>query len=80
MMKVLDNYAKNNGYALVLDVSNQNSPVLWAGASADLTRAIVDQYNTVSGVPAPPPAPAAKSGLPAAPRPAGSKTPAKPQR
>ena len=80
MMKVLDNYAKNNGYALVLDVSNQNSPVLWAGASTDLTKAIVDQYNTVSGVPAPPPAPAAKGGLPAAPRPAGSKAPAKPQR
>ena len=54
MMDVLDKYAKQNGYALVLDVSNQNSPVLWAGASTDLTKAIVDQYNTVSGVPAPP--------------------------
>lgn len=80
MMQVLDKYAKVNGYALVLDVSNQNSPVLWAGASTDLTRAIVDQYNTVSGVPAPPSTPAAKGGLPSAPRPAASKTPAKPQR
>lgn len=80
MMKVLDNYAKNNGYALVLDVSNQNSPVLWAGASTDLTKAIVDQYNTVSGVSAPAPTPAAKGGLPSAPRPAGSRAPAKPQR
>ncbi len=80
MMQVLDKYAKANGYALVLDVSNQNSPVLWAGASTDLTRVIVDQYNTVSGVPAPPSTPAAKGGLPSAPRPAANKTPAKPQR
>jgi outer membrane protein len=55
MMDVLDKYAKANGYALILDVSNQNSPVLWAGASTDVTKAIVDQYNQVSGV-APPPA------------------------
>jgi outer membrane protein len=53
MMDVLDKYAKNNGYALILDVSNQNSPVLWAGASTDVTRAIVEQFNQVSGV-APP--------------------------
>lgn len=75
MMQVLDKYAKANGYALVLDVSNQNSPVLWAGASTDLTKSIVDQYNTVSGVPAP--EKTASSGLPAAPRPASK---AKPQR
>jgi outer membrane protein len=79
MMQVLDKYAKENGYALVLDVSNQNSPVLWAGASSDLTKSIVDQYNTVSGVPAPA-TPAAKGGLPSAPRPAANRTPAKPQR
>src|SRR5881275_1388928 len=36
MMNVLDKYAKENGYALILDVSNQNSPVLWAGASTDV--------------------------------------------
>jgi outer membrane protein len=53
MMDVLDKYAKQKGYALILDVSNQNSPVLWAGASTDVTRAIVDEYNKVSGVAAP---------------------------
>ena len=79
MMQVLDKYAKGNGYALVLDVSNQNSPVLWAGASTDLTKAIVDEYNTASGVPAP--ATPATGALPSAPRPAGNKTPpAKPQK
>ncbi|HEY6938770.1 MAG TPA: OmpH family outer membrane protein [Terriglobales bacterium] len=80
MMQTLDKYAKANGYSLILDVSNQNSPVLWAGASTDVTKAIVDEYNTTSGVPAPPPTAGAKGGLPAAPRPATSKAPAKPQR
>ena len=78
MMQVLDKYAKGNGYALVLDVSNQNSPVLWAGASTDLTKSIVDQYNTASGVPAP--AAPTTGGLPSAPRPPANKAPAKPQR
>ncbi len=59
MMDVLDKYAKSNAYALILDVSSQTSPVLWAGASTDVTKAIVDQYNIVSGVPAPPSAPSA---------------------
>jgi outer membrane protein len=80
MMQTLDKYAKANGYSLILDVSNQNSPVLWAGASTDVTKAIVDEYNTSSGVPAPPPTAGAKGGLPSAPRPATSKAPAKPQR
>jgi Skp family chaperone for outer membrane proteins len=70
MMDVLDKYAKQNGYALVLDVSNQNSPVLWAGASTDLTKAIVDQYNTVSGVPAPPASSKPATGMT---RPSGAK-------
>lgn len=76
MMEVLDKYAKANGYALVLDVSNQNSPVLWAGASSDVTKAIVDQYNTVSGVPAPAtPGPAAgRNTLPSGPRAPGTRT------
>jgi outer membrane protein len=80
MMGVLDKYAKTNGYALILDVSNQNSPVLWAGASTDVTKAIIDEYNVVSKVPPPAATPAANRGLPSAPRPAASKTPAKPQR
>ena len=54
MMEVLDKYAKENGYTMILDVSNPQSPVLWAGASSDVTKAIVDAYNTQSGVAAPP--------------------------
>jgi len=59
LLQTLDKYAKNNGYTVILDVSNPQSPVLWAGNSVDLTKEIVDAYNMDSGVPPPAPAPAA---------------------
>ena len=55
----LDKYAKDHGYDVILDVSGQQTPVLWAAESTNITKAIVDAYNAVSGVPAPA-APAAK--------------------
>ncbi len=81
MMEVLDKYAKENGYTMILDVSNPSSPVLWAGASSDVTKAIVDAYNTQSGVAAPPaakpsasakPATGTKPATPATPKPAST--------
>ena len=54
MLGVLDKYAKDRGFAVILDVSNPQSGVLWAGASTDVTKDIVDAYNAQSGVPAPP--------------------------
>jgi Skp family chaperone for outer membrane proteins len=65
LLQTLDKYAKNNGYTVILDVSNPQSPVLWAGNSVDLTKEIVDAYNADSGVP-PPVAP------PDAPKPTGA--------
>jgi outer membrane protein len=53
MLEVLDKYAKDNGYLMILDVSTPQSPVLWAGPSTDVTKAIVDAYNAQSGVAAP---------------------------
>ncbi len=53
LMESLDKYAKANGFTVVLDVSAQSSPVLWANPSTDITAAIVDQYNASSGVAAP---------------------------
>jgi Skp family chaperone for outer membrane proteins len=72
LMKVLDKYAKDNGYTLILDVSTQQSPVLWASTATDVTEPVVNAYNTESGVPAPatPTAPAAKA--PTAPHPTGA--------
>jgi outer membrane protein len=51
---VVDSYAKQNGYSVVLDASSQqSSPVLWVSPSNDITKAVVVAYNTKSGV-APP--------------------------
>ncbi len=79
MMGVLDAYAKNNGFAVVLNYDEQNpqNPVLWAGASVDITRPVLEAYNVVSGVPAPPP-PAPSAAKPGAG--AGTGTAAQPAR
>jgi outer membrane protein len=63
---VLSSYAQQHGYTLVLDVAQQQTPVLYATESTNITKAVIDAYNTKSGVPAPatPPAGAA----PAAPK------------
>ena len=69
---VLNTYAKAHNYTLVVDVSQQQSPVLWAADSTNITKEIVDAYNVKSGVPAPaaPAAGAQSGGLPSAPKPA----------
>jgi outer membrane protein len=65
---VLNSYAKDNGYTLVLDVSQQQNPILFALPSTDISKAVVDAYNLKSGVPAPPaPAAGAASATPKAP-------------
>jgi outer membrane protein len=45
MMTVLDKYAKDNGYAVIIDVSNPQTPVLWASNGVDITKDIVDLYD-----------------------------------
>lgn len=64
---VIDKYAKDNGFGLLIDSSNPwpQGPVLWANQGMDISKTIVDQYNTVSGVPAQP-------------KPAGGAAPTKP--
>ena len=75
MMQILDKYAKENGYALVLDVSSQQSPVLFAANGIDVTQDIIKLYDQNSAVSAP--APASGTGTPAAaPTPAATRPPA----
>ena len=52
---MLVSYAQENGFGVILDTSNPwpNGPVVWAGQSVDVTKAIVDGYNAKSGVAAP---------------------------
>ena len=74
MMSVLDKYAKEHGYSIILDYSGQASPVLWASNTVDVTQPVVEAYNGVSGVP-PQPKPAgagpANAPAPMGTRPAG---------
>ena len=68
---VLNDYSKQLGYTLVLDIAQQQNPVLFANDSINITKAVIDAYNTKSGVPAPAaPAAGAASPVPSAPRPA----------
>lgn len=67
---VLQSYAQQNGYSIVLDAaaSQQQAPtVLWANQGTDITRAVIEAYNTKSGIPAP-------ANVPSAPAPAHSST------
>jgi outer membrane protein len=69
----LKKYVSDNGYTLLLDVSSQQSNVMWANQSTDVTQAVVTAYNTSSGVAAPVPS-APSSSAPAASRPRPSTT------
>ena len=70
MMAVIEKYSKDNGYTMVLDVSNPNTPVLYASSSIDITQDVISLYDKTSTSAAPP-----TSAAPAAPKPA---TPVKP--
>ena len=65
IMAVIDKFATDNGYALVIDVSSQQSPVLYAATAIDITREIVGLYDKNAPSAAKPPAPAATPAPPA---------------
>jgi outer membrane protein len=73
MVDVLDRYARENGYTVVLDSSAQNTPILYASTQIDVTQDIVrlydQQYPVKGAVPA--------QQKPAA-KPAPTTTPTKP--
>jgi len=76
---VIVKYSQDNGYGLIIDTSKQwpQGPVLLAGDSMDITKAIVDLYNTQSGVAAPT-AGAAKPATPRSSTGSGAAKPAAP--
>jgi outer membrane protein len=70
---VMSGYAQQAGYTLILDVSDQQSPVLFATQNTDISKAVVEAYNVKSGVPPPPAQPPGAAGAqahPTAPKPA----------
>jgi outer membrane protein len=52
-------YVKDNGYTLLLDLSGQQAQggvsVMWATPGTDISQAVIEAYNTSSGVSAPAP-------------------------
>ena len=75
MMAVLDKYSRENGYTLILDVSSQQTPVLYAASSLNITDDIIRLYDTANPV-TPTAAPAAAK--PAPPKPATATKPGPP--
>ena len=67
MMAVIDKYAQQNGFAIVLDVSSQNTPVLYASNTVDITKEVIDLYDKTVFTPTAAPAASGASARPAAP-------------
>ena len=53
MLNVLEKYANSNGYTIIVDVSNPQTPVLWASKGTNITKDLVDAYNAESPITAP---------------------------
>jgi outer membrane protein len=62
LMAAIRDYASRNGYAVVIDVSMPNGPVLWASPAIDITNEIVRLYDQAHpmAATAPPPPPQKK--------------------
>ena len=70
IMAVVEKYSRDNGITLVVDVSNPQTPVLFASPSIDITKEIIELYDKNAG---------AGASAPAAPKPAPSAAPAAPK-
>lgn len=69
MKAVIDRYAAENGFTIIFNVAEENTPVLWAANSIDITNAIIDAYDRAApATPVVPKGPAATK--PTAPPPA----------
>jgi len=80
ILAVIERYSRDNGYTMVMDVGNQNTPVIYASPSIDITKEIIELYDksTAAAGSAPAatpttsaPKPPAAAPKPAAPKPAG---------
>jgi outer membrane protein len=75
VVAVVERYARDHGYSLVVDVSSPQSPVIYASTGIDITKEIIDLYDQSSSAMSNP-APAMSAPKPAAPaKPPTSKPP-----
>ncbi|MBI4904723.1 MAG: OmpH family outer membrane protein [Acidobacteria bacterium] len=68
MMVVIDKHAKEKGFSLVIDVSSQQTPVLYASDEVDITKSIIEAYDKQA-----PTAPGTVKPLTPAPKPPATK-------
>ncbi len=82
MTKVIENYAAANGYAVILDDANPQTPVLFVANAVEITKEIVDLYDKMYPVALPPGGPAASPAKPATtlPKPSAPTTPTTPKK
>ncbi|HTS76644.1 MAG TPA: OmpH family outer membrane protein [Bryobacteraceae bacterium] len=73
MTQVIDKYAQANGYAVIIDVSNPQTPVMYAAPNVNITKDIIELYDKSASSGA---APASRAPAPAPSKPA---TPVKKQ-
>jgi len=70
MMPIIDKYAQEKGFSVILDVSNPQTPVIYASNTVDITKDIIELYDKT--------APATSAAKPATLAPKPAATPAKP--
>ncbi len=70
LVAVMNKYANDHGYTWVLDVSSQQTPVVYASETIDITKEVINLYDSSASTPATPAAkPAAPAAKPAVPAP-----------
>jgi outer membrane protein len=71
ILAVIEKYSRDNGITMVLDVSSQQTSVLYASPSVDITKEVIELYdkNAAASAPASAPTAAPKPASPAAPAP-----------
>jgi outer membrane protein len=77
IMAVIERYARDNGYTIVVDVGNPNTPVIYASPSVEITKEVIELYDKSTAA-ASAPAPTTATPKPpaaAAPKPAPAKPP-----
>jgi outer membrane protein len=79
ILAVIERYAKDNGYTMVVDVGSQNTPVIYASPSIDITKEVIELYDkSTASTSAPAPTPTTSAPKPAATPAAPKPAPAKP--
>ena len=80
VMAVAEAYCDRNDFTILLDAGNQQSNIMWVTGkvNVNITEAVIDAYNTSSGIAPPPPAAPSAARRPSSTAPAATHPAAKP--